>query len=136
MKHLTAAEARAFAEKWLPAWSGNNPELLASFYSDDAFYLDPAIPSGVRGKAALLAYFRRLLGHNPAWVWSHVEGIPLENGFLNKWRATIPVRSKTLDVVGVCLVQFDAAGKIRRNEVYFDRSEWLSEVASARGGAS
>jgi hypothetical protein len=32
MKHLTAPEARAFADKWLPAWSGNNPELLASFY--------------------------------------------------------------------------------------------------------
>jgi hypothetical protein len=49
MRHLTAAEARAFAEKWLPAWSGNNPELLVSFYSQDAFYLDPGTPQGVRG---------------------------------------------------------------------------------------
>jgi hypothetical protein len=132
MKHLTASEARAFADKWLPAWSGNNPELLASFYSDDAFYLDPALPSGVRGKAALLAYFQRLLGYNPNWVWSHIEGIPLEDGFLNKWRAMIPVGSKTLEVFGVCLVQLDASGKIRRNEVYFDRSELLSEIAKAR----
>ena len=46
MKHLTAAEARAFAEQWLPAWTGNDPERLASFYSDDTFYLDPAIPAG------------------------------------------------------------------------------------------
>jgi hypothetical protein len=132
MKHLTAAEARAFAEKWLPAWSGNNPELLASFYSDDAFYLDPAIAGGVRGKAALLAYFRKLLGYNPEWVWSQIEGIPLEDGFLNKWRAVIPVGSKTLEVVGVCLVQLDAAGKISRNEVYFDRSQLLAEIASER----
>jgi hypothetical protein len=36
MKHLAASEARAFAEEWLAAWSGNNPELLARFYSDDA----------------------------------------------------------------------------------------------------
>ncbi|HLS81255.1 MAG TPA: nuclear transport factor 2 family protein [Steroidobacter sp.] len=70
MKHSTASEARAFADRWLPAWSGNTPELLASFYSDDAFYLDPAIPGGVRGKAALLAYFRTLLRYNPKWVWS------------------------------------------------------------------
>lgn len=134
MKHLTASEARAFADEWLPAWSGNNPELLASFYSDDAFYLDPAIPSGVRGKPALLAYFHKLLGYNPKWVWSHLEGIPLEDGFLNKWRAMIPVGSKALEVVGVCLVQFDAAGKIRRNEVYFDRSQLLAEIANVRKG--
>ena len=132
MKHLTSAEARAFADKWLPAWSGNNPELLASFYSDDAFYLDPAIPSGIRGKPALLEHFRKLLAHNPNWVWSQIEGIPLEDGFLNKWRAMIPVGSKTVEAVGICLVQLDAAGKIRRNEVYFDRSQLLSEIANAR----
>src|SRR5688572_3563510 len=115
VKYLTADAARAFAAEWLPAWSGNDPELLASFYSDDAVYVDPAIPNGVRGKPALLGYFRTLLGYNPNWVWSQLEGIPLEDGFLNKWCATIPVGSKVLEVVGVCLVQLDAAGKIRRN---------------------
>jgi hypothetical protein len=29
----------------------------------------------------------------------------------------------------LCLVQLDAAGKIRRNEVYFDRTELLAEIA-------
>ena len=132
MKSLTAAEARAFAERWLPAWGGNAPGLLASFYSEDAFYLDPAIPAGVRGKPALLAYFKKLLAYNPDWVWTQIEGIPLEDGFLNKWRATIPVGSRTLEVIGVCLVQIDAAGKIRRNEVYFDRSQLLAEIGKAR----
>ncbi len=132
MNHLSAHEARSFAEEWLPAWSGNNPELLASFYSEDAFYLDPAVPNGVRGKPALLAYFKKLLGYNPYWVWSQIEAIPLEHGFLNKWLAKIPIGEATLDVVGVCLVQFDEAGKIRRNEVYFDRSELLSEIGKHR----
>jgi hypothetical protein len=27
---LDADEARTFAERWLPAWSGNRPELLAA----------------------------------------------------------------------------------------------------------
>jgi hypothetical protein len=62
---LQPEQARAFAEKWLPAWSGNRPELLTSFYTDDAFYRDPAVPEGVRGRRALLDYFTRLLGHNP-----------------------------------------------------------------------
>ena len=46
---LSAAEAKAFAERWLPAWSGNRPELLASFYSEDALYLDPGVPGGAVG---------------------------------------------------------------------------------------
>ena len=134
MNGLSVSEARAFAQKWLPAWSGNNPELLAGFYSEDAFYLDPAIPGGIKGRPALLAYFRRLLGCNPNWVWTQIEAIPLEDGFLNKWLAKIPVGSKIVDVVGVCLVQLDGDGKIRRNEVYFDRNDLFSEIARQRMG--
>jgi hypothetical protein len=132
MKYLTAIEAKKFAEKWLPAWSGNNPELLASFYSEDAFYLDPGIPGGVKGKSELLKYFRKLLANNPNWIWAQIEGIPMEDGFVNKWLAKIPVGPVTLDIVGVCLVQLDNASKIRRNEVYFDRTGLLAEIARLR----
>ena len=132
MKYLTAIEAKQFAQKWLPAWSGNNPELLASFYSEDAFYLDPGIPDGVKGKPELLAHFRKLLANNPNWVWSQIEGIPLEDGFLNKWLAKIPIGPVTLEIVGVCFVQLDSQGLIRRNEVYFDRTALLAEIARFR----
>lgn len=128
----TVSEAKGFADRWLPAWTGNNPELLADFYADDVFYLDPAVPSGVSGKQSLLAYFRKLLAYNPAWVWTQLEAFPMEGGFLNKWLARIPVGSATVEVVGVCSVQFDEAGKIRRNEVYFDRSELLARIAQTR----
>ena len=132
MKSLTSSEAEEFAARWLPAWTGNKPEWLASFYSEDAFYLDPAIPDGVRGKQALLGYFRKLLARNPEWTWTQIEGIPMEGGFLNKWLATIPVEGTTLRIVGVCFVQLDAAGKINRNEVYFDRSRLLAEIEAVR----
>ena len=133
MTHLSVAEAAAFAQRWLPAWTGNDPERLAAFYADDALYIDPGIPAGARGKSQLLDYFRTLLAHNPNWVWTQLEAIPMEDGFLNKWLARIPVGSRTLEIVGVCLVQLDAAGKIRRNEVYFDRTELLAEIARYRG---
>jgi hypothetical protein len=132
MKYFTRLEAAQFAEKWLPAWSGNDPERLASCYSEDAFYLDPAIPGGVKGKKDLLAYYRKLLHANPDWVWTQIEGIPMEDGFLNKWKAVIPVGPVTLEVIGVCLVQLDDAGLIRRNEVYFDRSRLLAEIAGLK----
>ena len=123
MAAMSKEEAGRFASEWLPAWTGNQPEKLAEFYADDVFYLDPAVPEGVQGKPALLAYFRKLLGRNPDWVWTQIEGIPMEGGFLNKWRARIPAGEKILECIGVCLVQLDDHGRIRRNEVYFDRSE-------------
>jgi hypothetical protein len=132
---LTREQAREFASRWLPAWTGNRPEHLAGFYSEDAFYADPAIPQGVRGRAALTAYFRKLLAQNPGWVWTQIEGIPMEGGFLNKWQARIPVGPKTLEVIGVCFVQLDGSGLIRRNEVYFDRTALVAEIQALKGRA-
>jgi hypothetical protein len=129
---MTKKQAREFASRWLPAWTGNEPEKLAAFYSDDALYLDPAVPGGIRGKEKLLAYFRKLLAQNPGWVWTQIEGIPMEDGFLNKWHARIPIGERVVECVGVCFVQFDGRGKIRRNEVYFDRTEMMLEMARQR----
>jgi len=121
-------EAKEFASRWLPAWTGNNPQALANYYSDDCFYLDPGIPKGVNGKDELIVYFKALLSDNPHWVWTQIEVIPMEGGFLNKWLAEIPVGEKVIKSIGVCFVQFNDQGKIKRNEVYFDRSELISEI--------
>ena len=124
---MSTVEARAFAEEWLPAWSGNRPELLASFYTDDAFYSDPAVPNGVQGRHALLEYFKKLLSRNPAWVWTHRGSIPLHDGFLNQWHASIPIGKKTVEVDGVCSVQL-RDNLIFANHVFFDRSEVLKAI--------
>lgn len=125
---LNADEARDFAERWLPAWSGNRPEKLVSFYTPDAVYSDPAVPDGVRGRGALLAYFQRLLARNPDWVWTHTGSIPMEDGFLNRWHASIPVGEGTVETDGVCTVQL-REGLIYANHVFFDRSELLAALA-------
>ena len=124
---LGSEEARAFAAKWLPAWTGNDPKRLASFYTDDAFYSDPAIPAGVNGRAALVAYFTKLLARNPSWVWRHQGSIPMHDGFLNQWHATIPVGASVIEAVGVCTVQL-RDGRIYSNHVFFDRSELLAAM--------
>jgi hypothetical protein len=127
---LDAGEAKRFTEKYLPAWTGNRPELLASFYSEDAFYSDPALPQGIRGRAAVLAYFRRLLAHNPDWVWTYRGSIPLADGFLNQWHAVIPVGERTIEVDGVCTVQL-RDGLIYSNEVFFDRAALLQAISQS-----
>jgi hypothetical protein len=124
---MNREEAKRFAEKWLPAWSGNNPELLVSYYSENAFYLDPAVLEGLRGKANLLQYFKKLLARNPNWVWTQIEAIPMENGFLNKWLAKIPVGNHTVECIGVCTVEIQN-GLITRNETYFDRTPLLKHL--------
>jgi hypothetical protein len=123
-------DARAFAEKWLPAWTGNRPERLASFYALDAVYSDPAIPEGLRGREALQEYFRKLLARNPEWVWVHRGSIPMEDGFLNLWRASIPVGERTVESEGVCTVQL-RDGLIYANHVFFDPSELLKALSSS-----
>lgn len=128
---LSEAEAVEFAAKWLPAWTGNDPERLASFYTEDAFYSDPAIPEGVRGREALLEYFRVLLAHNPGWVWTNTGATPMEGGFLNHWHATVPVGESVVECDGVCTVRL-RDGLIERNQVFFDRAELLAAITAAQ----
>jgi hypothetical protein len=127
---LSAEQAREFAGRWLPAWTGNDPEGLAAFYTQDAFYSDPAIPDGVRGKEALVAYFRALLARFPDWVWTNTGATPMEGGFLNRWHATIPVGPRVIECDGVCTVLL-RDGLIERNEVFFDRTELVAAIAEA-----
>jgi steroid delta-isomerase-like uncharacterized protein len=129
------SQAQDFAARWLPAWTGNQPEALLEFYAEDTCYSDPAVPQGVQGKSALRTYFTRLLAANPDWVWTQREAIPMQGGFVNHWQAVIPVGDQTLTLLGVCLVELNGAGEITRNQVYFDRSPWLKALAlSASSG--
>ena len=121
-------QAKQFCETWLPAWTGNQPEKLADFYAEDAFYSDPAVRKGLKGRPAILKYFKQLLAYNPHWTWTHLKGIPLEKGFLNHWLARIPVKDQVIECVGVCSVQFNTEGLIQRNEVYFDRTELMAAI--------
>ncbi len=52
----------------------------------------------------------------------------------NKWLAKIPVGEKIVECIGVCFLQFNEQGKIKRNEVYFDRTELLSEIYTLKKG--
>ena len=87
------------------------------------------------GRDALLAYFTRLLSRNPDWVWTQRGSVPMKDGFLNLWHASIPVGDRRVEVDGVCSVQL-RGGLIYANHVYFDRSELLAALAgttSVRG---
>lgn len=116
-----------FTKKWLTSWTGNKPGTLLDFYSDDAFYLDPANPKGLKGKEQLFTYFKKLLEKNPNWKWIGEEIFPTEKGFTLKWKAEIPVDFEILVIYGLDIVELRNE-KISRNEVYFDRHEWIMKI--------
>jgi hypothetical protein len=128
---LDEVQARAFASAWLPAWSGNRPRELVAFYTDDACYSDPEVPAGLHGRAALLEYFTRLLGRNPNWRWTQRGSIPIRDGFVNEWHASIPVGEHQVEVDGICTVHL-RGDLIYRNQVYFDRAPLVQAIEAHR----
>ncbi|MCW3126329.1 MAG: hypothetical protein JWO03_1987 [Bacteroidetes bacterium] len=119
-----ANDWKPFCDKWLGSWTGNRPAQLMAFYTDDAFYSDPAYPAGIRGRELMVPYFEKLLSRNPDWKWEAVEIFNTAGGFTLKWKATIPVRDKELIILGLDIVEMKGE-LISRNEVYFDRVKWL-----------
>ncbi len=116
---MTQKKYTEFCQSWLAAWTGNLPEKLLSFYSETAYYQDPAHPKGLRGHQEIFAYFKKLLAANPNWRWECDELFPTEKGFTLKWRAHLPglAAFSGLDLVEI------VDGKISRNEVYFDTAQ-------------
>ncbi len=114
-------------EDWLKAWSGNKPETLLAFYSEDAYYQDPAKPQGLKGVNQIIIYFKKLLAANPNWKWKREELYPTEKGFVLKWNARIPVGSEIVEEKGMDIVEV-RNNLICRNEVYFDRTKLQSKL--------
>ena len=118
---MNIEELESFCERWLAAWTGNDPDSLLEFYAEDAFYSDPAVRRGLHGHAEMRGYFKKLLAANPEWKWEVIELIPTDKGCVGKWHASIPRGEAMVEEDGVDIVEI-SAGKITRNEVYFDPS--------------
>jgi len=131
VKAMELDEAKMLCERWLPLWTGNRPDQLIRAYADDVFYRDPALPRGVQGRPAFLAYLRQLLARFPDWAYRPDAIWPVDGGFVLRWHATIPVGDTIVRETGMDLVLVDG-GLIARNEVYFDGSAVLE--AARRGG--
>lgn len=117
-----------FLNDWLDTWTGNRPEELLGFYSEDALYLDPANPSGLRGHEEILSYFKRLLKVYPDWIWKAQEIYPIDGGAVLKWQCEIIVGDEIVEEQGMDIVEISQM-KITRNEVYFDRTKLLATMA-------
>ena len=121
---MTEAEAREFCAKWLPNWVGGAPavENLLTFYTDDAFYDDPNVPKGAKGKEALGSDLKLLLAKYPDWKFDIVSINPTPKGFILQYLAKVPqIGGKTIENFrGVDIIEMEG-GKISKQQGYFDR---------------
>jgi hypothetical protein len=132
---MNEVEILDFCGKWLPAWHGNRPGDLIEFYSDDALYIDPANKAGLKGRDRIFLYFKKLLAANPDWTWEMIDVFPTGLGFVAKWKAVIPVGTEVITEYGMDIVEI-RKGKIRRNEVYFDRSGLLEALRKLKSAGA
>lgn len=128
---MNEEELMQFCNEWLAAWTGNQPETLLEYYSEDALYVDPEHRDGLRGKEEISRYFEKLLDVYHDWEWKPLEVFPIESGVIVKWKATIHVGEETLTEMGLDIVELDGK-KITRNEVYFDRTRLVAAVENLR----
>ena len=124
---MNKEELFSFCEEWLSSWTGNQPNKLLSYYTDDALYVDPANKTGLQGHNQILPYFERLLRVYHDWKWTPIEVFPTERGAIVKWRCEIRVGKEIIEEIGLDIVEFRER-KITRNEVYFDRTRLMAAV--------
>ncbi|ATL46187.1 hypothetical protein COR50_02830 [Chitinophaga caeni] len=124
-------DMHTFVSSWLEAWSDTEKPgaaaRVANFYRDDCRYKDPGNPATIMGKVALENYLTSLLALNKGWKWTLRELIPIDGGCVVRWQAKIPVQQEIVSLEGMDLLQMEE-GKIKYNEVYFDRTTWLKAL--------
>lgn len=107
-----------FNARWLKAWSDKDVERLVGFYAEDCFYLDPGVPKGIKGHAALRQYLTTLFGTLPATRYDPEEIWPTANGYCGRWYCVLGDDPKAAPAMrGFDLVVMKG-DKIALNEVY------------------
>ena len=121
---MNMAELELLCDGFLGAWTEQNVEKVAAFYTDDVVYRDPNTRGDVRGGDALRRYLRRLFSE---WrmTWTRRELHPTDTGAAAAllWHATFSKAAgeQVVEADGMDLLEF-RDGRVSRNEVYFDRT--------------
>jgi catechol 2,3-dioxygenase-like lactoylglutathione lyase family enzyme len=86
--------ALRFAEQWVAAWNRRDLDLLLAQYAEDAELTSPLIaevtgdPRGrIRGKAAIVAYWREALGRFPDLHFELIDAFSVVDGLAIQYRS-------------------------------------------------
>ena len=120
---MNDVEVRNLAIQVLEAWNTQDVAKVLECYTDDLIYRDPNTRGDVNGREAMRHYLTKLFA-NWEMKWFLREGYAIqdENAASILWRATFKKvnTAKIVEINGMDIVVLEG-GKIKRNEVYFDR---------------
>ena len=108
----------------MSAWNEQDVEAVLACYTEDLVYVDPNTHGAIYSPQAMRRYLTKLFS---VWEmhWSTRSIHPLKdmNGETVRWHATFKRsgRKDTVEVDGMDLVIYEG-DRIKRNEVYFDRT--------------
>ena len=126
-------ELHAISKPLIEAWNDQDVERVVACYTDDLIYVDPNTRGAVEGPDAFSRYLTKLFSR---WQmrWSVKETFPLADtdGAAGLWRASfrVPGGEESVEVDGMDLVLIED-GRLKRNEVYFDRAALAPLMADA-----
>ncbi len=119
---------------WLAAWTAQDAERVASFYTEDTRYFDALVPDGIVGRDALRKRLAALFERTPPMRYEPDVVWPIEGGFCGRWICTIEAGELTQMLRGFDLVLL-RDGRIAHNEVYTHPIQKDFRAGPARGGA-
>ena len=121
---MDTQEMLRLTESFLSAWNTQDTDRVLACYTPDVEYRDPNTRGSVSGEAAMRRYLNKLFA---SWKmhWSLREAHLFENGNGCNvlWHATFQRGSSdvVVEVDGMDFVRVQD-GRIKRNEVQFDRA--------------
>lgn len=110
-------EIERFNADWLQAWSDKDVERLLTFYTEDADYLDPQVPAGIKGHDALRVYLTGLFAALPATRYTPEAVWDVDGGYCGRWYLDAGEGEAAMRMRGFDFVQM-RDGRISFNEVY------------------
>ena len=118
-------KSRELCERWLKAWSGNDPQAVVDMLSEDAVYRDPVRSTGWYGKLAIAEYLDIVFVRNPEWKFTLVDCWDIDKDtIVMKRRIRNTIDNRVFEDNGVEFLEVNSDGLISSVEMYYDRAAW------------
>jgi steroid delta-isomerase-like uncharacterized protein len=122
-------------------WNTGNADIAARIYSDDCPRIDPNVPDGTRGGAAIARYVAEVRSAYPDFHLEVIDSLSQGDRLAVHWVVTgthkgefrgIPPTGKQIEISGVTLTRIKD-GKLAEDRVYFDRMTMFEQLGVLQG---
>ena len=118
MEHDLAAVVRRYDEVWAERDVARRRRILDEIWTDDTVYLDPDVPEGLVGPAALVDFIEKSFEQYPDLAITAISEVAVVGDRASyRWRAT---SDNGPAIEGTDFIEFDPNGRIQRLTGFYD----------------